>query len=160
MAVVAVGAVAALLAVLSRKERTEGKARAFLAGFTYVLSDDPDAAIAELSRAAATTGQAQNQNRLVRWCRGGNVQHSGNTLFLLMLSDAPGRKRRTESTNGNCCLMSRVPVGAPWSGNGRRVVSCSEHESSLPTFTTPNNAINRGIYGYEAPVCLASKPSF
>ncbi len=42
----------ALLAVLSRKGRTEDTARAYLAGFTYVLSDDPDAAIAELSRAA------------------------------------------------------------------------------------------------------------
>lgn len=58
MAVVAVGAVAALLAVLSRKERTEGKARAFLAGFTYVLSDDPDAAIAELSRAVKLDTEA------------------------------------------------------------------------------------------------------
>ncbi len=42
----------ALLAVLSRKGRTEDTARAYLAGFTYVRSDDPDAAIAELSRAA------------------------------------------------------------------------------------------------------------
>ena len=42
----------ALLAVLSRKGRTEDTARAYLAGFTYVLSDDPDAAIAELSKAA------------------------------------------------------------------------------------------------------------
>jgi lipopolysaccharide biosynthesis regulator YciM len=44
--------VLALLAALSRKGRTEDTARAYLAGFTYVLSDDPDAAIAELSRAA------------------------------------------------------------------------------------------------------------
>ncbi len=42
----------ALLAVLSRKGRTEDTARAYLAGVTYVLSDDPDAAIAELSKAA------------------------------------------------------------------------------------------------------------
>ncbi len=42
----------ALVAVVSRKGRTEDRARAYLAGFTYVLSDDPDAAIAELSRAA------------------------------------------------------------------------------------------------------------
>jgi len=42
----------ALLTVLSRKGRTEDTARAYLAGFTYVLSDDPDAAIAELSKAA------------------------------------------------------------------------------------------------------------
>ncbi len=45
-------ALLALLLVLSRKGRTEDQARAYLAGFTYVLSDDPDAAIAELSRAA------------------------------------------------------------------------------------------------------------
>lgn len=45
-------AVLALIAVMSRKTRTEDRARAYLAGFTYVLSDDPDAAIAELSRAA------------------------------------------------------------------------------------------------------------
>jgi lipopolysaccharide biosynthesis regulator YciM len=50
--VTAAGAVVALLAVLSRKGRTEDRARAYLAGVTYVLSDDPDAAIAELSRAA------------------------------------------------------------------------------------------------------------
>ncbi len=42
----------ALVAVVSRKGRTEDRARAYLAGFTYVLSDDPDAAIVELSRAA------------------------------------------------------------------------------------------------------------
>lgn len=47
----------ALLAVLSRKGRTEDEARAYLAGVTYVLSDDPDAAIAELSRAAQLNRQ-------------------------------------------------------------------------------------------------------
>lgn len=51
-AATALVAVLALIAVLSRKTRTEDRARAYLAGFTYVLSDDPDAAIAELSRAA------------------------------------------------------------------------------------------------------------
>jgi lipopolysaccharide biosynthesis regulator YciM len=51
--VAAATALVALVAVLSRKgRRTEDRARAYLAGFTYVLSDDPDAAIAELSRAA------------------------------------------------------------------------------------------------------------
>src|SRR6516165_2417503 len=48
----AVIALVALVAVLWRKGRTENEARAYLAGFTYVLSDDPDAAIAELSKAA------------------------------------------------------------------------------------------------------------
>lgn len=48
----AAAALVALVTVLSRKGRTEDRARAYLAGFTYVLSDDPDAAIAELSRAA------------------------------------------------------------------------------------------------------------
>src|SRR6266851_3509333 len=53
----ALAAVLALVAVLSRKGRTEDQARAYLAGFTYVLSDDPDAAIAELSKAAQTNTQ-------------------------------------------------------------------------------------------------------
>lgn len=53
----AVLAVGALFAVLRRKGRTEDRARAYLAGFTYVLSDDPDAAIAELSRAAELSTQ-------------------------------------------------------------------------------------------------------
>lgn len=53
-------AVAALLAlgtVLFRKGRTEDEARAYLAGVHYVLSDDPDAAIAELSKAARLNTQ-------------------------------------------------------------------------------------------------------
>ncbi|MBX5481079.1 MAG: tetratricopeptide repeat protein [Myxococcaceae bacterium] len=50
--IAALAAVTALILVLSRKGRTEDRARAYLAGVTYVLSDDPDAAIAELSRAA------------------------------------------------------------------------------------------------------------
>lgn len=53
----ALAALFALFAVLSRKDRTEDRARAYLAGFTYVLSDDPDAAIAELSRAAELSSQ-------------------------------------------------------------------------------------------------------
>src|SRR5712664_2003891 len=53
----ALAAVLALVAVLSRKGRTEDQARAYLAGFTYVLSDDPDAAIAELSKAAQINTQ-------------------------------------------------------------------------------------------------------
>lgn len=57
LGVTAVGAVVALVAVLSRKGRTEDRARAYLAGFTYVLSDDADAAIAELSRAAQLSTQ-------------------------------------------------------------------------------------------------------
>jgi lipopolysaccharide assembly protein B len=52
LGVTAASALVALVMVLSRKGRTEDRARAYLAGFTYVLSDDPDAAIAELSRAA------------------------------------------------------------------------------------------------------------
>ena len=53
----AVIALVALVAVLSRKGRTEHEARAYLAGFTYVLSDDPDAAIAELSKVAQLNTQ-------------------------------------------------------------------------------------------------------
>src|SRR5215471_19644134 len=53
----ALAAVLALVAVLSRKGRTENEARAYLAGFTYVLSDDPDAAIAELSKVAQLNTQ-------------------------------------------------------------------------------------------------------
>lgn len=43
--------------MLLRKGRSEDEARAYLAGVTYVLSDDPDAAIAELSRAAQLSKQ-------------------------------------------------------------------------------------------------------
>jgi lipopolysaccharide assembly protein B len=53
----ALGALVALYTALSRKGRTEDEARAYLAGFTYVLSDDPDAAIAELSRVAELSPQ-------------------------------------------------------------------------------------------------------
>ncbi|MFZ5469655.1 MAG: tetratricopeptide repeat protein [Myxococcota bacterium] len=53
----ALAALFALVMVLSRKGRSEDEARAYLAGFTYVLSDDPDAAIAELSRAAQLNRQ-------------------------------------------------------------------------------------------------------
>jgi lipopolysaccharide biosynthesis regulator YciM len=52
LAATAVVAVLALLAALSRKRNTEDASRAYLAGVRYVLSDEPDAAIAELSRAA------------------------------------------------------------------------------------------------------------
>lgn len=45
-------AIGALALALVRKRRSESQASAFLAGFTYVLSDDPDAAIAALSRVA------------------------------------------------------------------------------------------------------------
>jgi lipopolysaccharide biosynthesis regulator YciM len=53
----ALGAVMALAALFSRKQRSEREAKAYLAGFTYVLSDEPDAAIAELSRAAQLNHQ-------------------------------------------------------------------------------------------------------
>lgn len=53
----AVATLLALLTALSRKGRSEDEARAYLAGFTYVLSDDPDAAIAELSKAAQLNTQ-------------------------------------------------------------------------------------------------------
>jgi lipopolysaccharide biosynthesis regulator YciM len=53
----AIIALVALLTTLSRKGRTEDEARAYLAGVTYVLSDDPDAAIAELSKAAQLNRQ-------------------------------------------------------------------------------------------------------
>jgi tetratricopeptide (TPR) repeat protein len=53
----AAGALMALVLALSRKGRTEDEARAYLAGFRYVLSDDPDAAIAELARAAQLNKQ-------------------------------------------------------------------------------------------------------
>jgi lipopolysaccharide biosynthesis regulator YciM len=52
LAATAVVAVLGLLAALSRKRSTEDVSRAYLAGVRYVLSDEPDAAIAELSRAA------------------------------------------------------------------------------------------------------------
>ena len=52
LAATAVVAVVGLLAALSRKRSTEDASRAYLAGVRYVLSDEPDAAIAELSRAA------------------------------------------------------------------------------------------------------------
>lgn len=52
LAAIVVVAVLALLAALSRKRSTEDASRAYLAGVRYVLSDEPDAAIAELSRAA------------------------------------------------------------------------------------------------------------
>lgn len=58
VALVALLTLGALLGVLSRKGRTEDQARAYLAGFTYVLSDDPDAAIAELSRAVRLDSEA------------------------------------------------------------------------------------------------------
>lgn len=50
-------ALMALALAILRKERSEDEARAYLAGFTYVLSDDPDAAIAELSKAAQLNRQ-------------------------------------------------------------------------------------------------------
>jgi lipopolysaccharide biosynthesis regulator YciM len=53
----AIVAILALLTTLSRKGRSEDEARAYLAGVTYVLSDDPDAAIAELSKAAQLNSQ-------------------------------------------------------------------------------------------------------
>jgi len=52
LAATAVVALLGLLAALSRKRSTEDASRAYLAGVRYVLSDEPDAAIAELSRAA------------------------------------------------------------------------------------------------------------
>lgn len=53
----AVVALLALFAMVLRKGRSEDEARAYLAGVTYVLSDDPDAAIAELSKAAQLSKQ-------------------------------------------------------------------------------------------------------
>src|SRR3954447_19515381 len=53
----AFAALIALLTALSRKGRSEDEARAYLAGFTYVLCDEPDAAIAELSKAAQLNSQ-------------------------------------------------------------------------------------------------------
>jgi lipopolysaccharide assembly protein B len=53
----ALAALLALVAVLLRKGKTEDQARAYLAGVTYVLLDDPDAAIAELSKAAQLNTQ-------------------------------------------------------------------------------------------------------
>lgn len=47
----------ALAVALFRKGRSETAARAYLLGVNYVLSGDPDAAIAELSRAAELTPQ-------------------------------------------------------------------------------------------------------
>jgi lipopolysaccharide assembly protein B len=52
LATTAAAAVLALALVLSRKQKTEDASRAYLAGVRYVLSDEPDAAFAELSRAA------------------------------------------------------------------------------------------------------------
>lgn len=50
-------ALVALVTSMSRKGRTEDQARAYLAGVTYVLSGDPDGAIAELSKAAQLNRQ-------------------------------------------------------------------------------------------------------
>jgi lipopolysaccharide assembly protein B len=52
LATTAATALLALVLVLSRKQKTEDASRAYLAGVRYVLSDEPDAAFAELSRAA------------------------------------------------------------------------------------------------------------
>jgi lipopolysaccharide assembly protein B len=52
LATTAAAALLALVLVLSRKQKTEDASRAYLAGVRYVLSDEPDAAFAELSRAA------------------------------------------------------------------------------------------------------------
>jgi len=52
LAATAVVAVLGLLAALSRKRSTEDASRAYLAGVRYGLSHEPDAATAELSRAA------------------------------------------------------------------------------------------------------------
>ena len=57
LACTAVMALLALWSALSRKGRSEDEARAYLAGVTYVLSGDPDAAIAELSKAAQLNRQ-------------------------------------------------------------------------------------------------------
>jgi lipopolysaccharide biosynthesis regulator YciM len=54
---VALAALIALWAALSRKGRKEDEALAYLKGVTYVLSGDPDSAIAELSRAAQLNTQ-------------------------------------------------------------------------------------------------------
>ena len=53
----ALAALFALGTVLFRKGRTEDQARAYLAGVHYVLSDNPDGAIAELSKAARLNTQ-------------------------------------------------------------------------------------------------------
>jgi len=42
----------ALLGALRRRRQSDDEARAYLKGFRYVLSDEPDQAIAELARAA------------------------------------------------------------------------------------------------------------
>jgi lipopolysaccharide biosynthesis regulator YciM len=57
MGVLAAGALCALILALFRKWRSEDEARAYLAGFRYVLSDDADAAVAELSKAAQLNTQ-------------------------------------------------------------------------------------------------------
>jgi lipopolysaccharide biosynthesis regulator YciM len=57
MGAAAVAALIALSLVISRKDRSEDQARAYLLGFSYVLSENPDAAIAELSRAAELSTQ-------------------------------------------------------------------------------------------------------
>jgi len=49
---IAAAALVALVLALLRKQRTEDASRAYLAGVRYVLSDEPEAAFAELSRAA------------------------------------------------------------------------------------------------------------
>jgi lipopolysaccharide assembly protein B len=49
---IAAAALIGLLVALLRKQRTEDASRAYLAGVRYVLSDEPEAAFAELSRAA------------------------------------------------------------------------------------------------------------
>ncbi|HMK74409.1 MAG TPA: hypothetical protein VK454_13770 [Myxococcaceae bacterium] len=49
---IAAAALVGLLVALLRTQRTEDASRAYLAGVRYVLSDEPEAAFAELSRAA------------------------------------------------------------------------------------------------------------
>lgn len=57
LATTALALLFALGTVILRKGRTEDEARAYLAGVTYVLLDDPDGAIAELSKAARLNTQ-------------------------------------------------------------------------------------------------------
>ncbi len=54
---ITLAALVALFFALSRKERTEDEARAYLAGVSYVISGDPDAAISALSKAAQLSRQ-------------------------------------------------------------------------------------------------------
>jgi lipopolysaccharide biosynthesis regulator YciM len=95
LATTALALLFALGAVLLRKGRTEDEARAYLAGVRYVLLDDPDGAIAELSKAAQLNA------------------HTYDTYFALAeLFRRKGEHARAIRLNQNILLRRGVPEEA------------------------------------------------